>query len=118
MKIYRINALLLKYYYISINSIDRIFDIVYWPVIDIIIWGFASYFIKDVSSVNLLAMLMGCLILWTFVWRSCQDIAVYVLDDFWSKSLYHVFSSPVRLSEHVISIMLLAFLRACVTFVF
>ena len=27
MKFYRINALLLKYYYITINRVDRIFDI-------------------------------------------------------------------------------------------
>ena len=84
MKFYRINALLLKYYYITINRIDRIFDIFYWPVVDLFIWGFAAFYIQQLSDVNILSMLLGGIILWIFVWRSSQDIAVFVLEDFWS----------------------------------
>ncbi|HIH38601.1 ABC transporter permease [Candidatus Woesearchaeota archaeon] len=118
MKWYRIKALLLKYYFITLNSADRIFDIFYWPVIDVIIWGFTSYFIKQISSLNILSMALGGLILWLFVWRSAQDIAVYVLEDFWSKTLYHLFSSPVMISEHITSIVLFGFLRSMFTFFF
>ncbi|MFH1053328.1 MAG: ABC transporter permease [Candidatus Woesearchaeota archaeon] len=117
MKLYRINALLLKYYYITINSLDRIFDIFYWPLIDLVIWGFASAYIRDISSYNLLSMFLGGIILWLFVWRSSQDIAVYILEDFWSRNLYHVFSSPIKISEQVISVILLGFFRALITFV-
>lgn len=56
--------------------------------------------------------------LWMFVWRSSQDIAVFVLEDFWSRNLYHLFSSPVKLSEHLISIILIGFLRSLATFAF
>ena len=116
MKAYRIAALLHKYYYITINRIDRIFDIIYWPVIDLVIWGFTSSYIKELSDVNLLSILLGGIILWVFVWRASQDIAVFMLEDFWSRNLYHLFSSPVRLSEHTISIIILGFLRALATF--
>lgn len=118
MKFYRINALLLKYYYITINRIDRIFDIFYWPVIDLFIWGFAAFYIQQLSDVNILSMLLGGIILWIFVWRSSQDIAVFVLEDFWSRNLYHLFSSPVKLSEHLASIVLIGFLRSLATFAF
>lgn len=116
MKLYRIKALLLKYFYVSINSIDRIFDIIYWPIIDLVVWGFASYFIKDLSNVNILSMLIGGVILWVFVWRASQDIAVYVLEGFYSKNHYHLFSSPVKLSEDIVSIILLGFVRSLMTF--
>jgi ABC-2 type transport system permease protein len=116
MKLHRIFTLLHKYYYITINRVDRIFDILYWPIIDLIIWGFTSAYIKDISDVNLLSMLLGGIILWVFVWRASQDIAVFVLEDFWSRNLYHLFSSPVRLSEHIISIIILGFMRATATF--
>ncbi len=118
MKFYRINALLLKYYYITINRIDRIFDIFYWPVVDLFIWGFAAFYIQQLSDVNVLSMLLGGIILWIFVWRSSQDIAVFVLEDFWSRNLYHLFSTPVKLSEHMVSIVLIGFLRSLATFVF
>jgi len=118
MKFYRINALMLKYYYITINRLDRLFDIVYWPVLDLILWGFASAFIEDISKVNVLSMILGGIILWVFVWRSSQDMAVFVLEDFWSRNLYHLFSSPVRISEHMVSIFLIGFIRAFATFFF
>jgi len=116
MKLYRIGALLLKYYYISLNRVDRIFDIFYWPAIDLFVWGFASFYIKSISDINLLSVFLGAIILWLFVWRSSQDIAVFVLEDYWSKTLYHLFSSPVKISEHMVSIILFGFLRALAAF--
>lgn len=50
------------------------------------------------------------------MWRSGQDVAVYVLEDFWSKNLYHLFSSPVKPIEHFASILILGFTRAFITF--
>ena len=117
MKLHRINALLLKYYYITINRVDRLFDIIYWPILDLFIWGFTALFIQKLSDVNVLSMLLGAVILWVFVWRASQDIAVFVLEDFWSRNLYHLFSSPVKLSEHLVSIIIIGFLRALATFV-
>lgn len=117
MKLHRINALLLKYYYITINRIDRLFDIIYWPVLDLFIWGFTAIFIQKLSDINILSMLLGAVILWVFVWRASQDIAVFVLEDFWSRNLYHLFTSPVKISEHLVSIIIIGFLRALTTFV-
>ena len=117
MKLHRINALLLKNYYITINRIDRLFDIVYWPIIDLFIWGFTALYIQQLSDVNVMGMLLGGAILWVFVWRASQDIAVFILEDFWSRNLYHLFSSPVKLSEHLTSIIIVGFLRALATFV-
>ncbi|MBI2655618.1 ABC transporter permease [Candidatus Woesearchaeota archaeon] len=116
MKLHRINALLLKYYYITINRVDRLFDIIYWPILDLFIWGFTALFIQKLSDVNVLSMLLGAVILWVFVWRASKDIAVFVLEDFWSRNLYHLFSSPVKLSEHLVSIIIIGFLRALTTF--
>jgi ABC-2 type transport system permease protein len=118
MKLHRINALLLKYYYISINRFDRIFDLFYWPLLDIIIWGFMSVYVQKISDVNLLSMIMGGIILWVFVWRSSQDIAVFVLEDFWTKNLYNLYSSPLKISEMIASLMIWGFLRSMITFAF
>jgi ABC-2 type transport system permease protein len=116
MKLYRVNALLLKYFYISKNRIDRIFDILYWPLIDIFIWGFASYYIYSLSNINILSIIFSAVILWVFVWRGSQDIAVFILEDYWSKNLYHLFSSPVKISEHITSILIFGFLRGIASF--
>lgn len=118
MRFYRVNALLLKYFYITRNRLDRIFDLVYWPIIDLFAWGFATFFIKELSGVNVLSMILGGVILWVFVWRSSQDIAVYVLEDFWSRNLYNLFTSPVRASEVTLSVIIFGSIRSIFTFFF
>src|SRR3989338_9452830 len=118
MKWHRILALMLKYWYITIARADRLFDVFYWPMIDLVVWGFASKFITELSEVNLLSVLLGAVILWTFLWRASQDMSVYVLEDFWSRNLYHLFSSPIKVSEHIIAIILFGLGRSLVTFVF
>ncbi|MDP2750673.1 MAG: ABC transporter permease [Nanoarchaeota archaeon] len=119
MKLYRINALLLKYYYMSINRLDRIFDIVFWPVIDIFIWGFVSFYIYQLSSdVNILNMIMGGIMMWTLFWRAQQDFSVYILEDFWSRNLFNLFASPLKDSEFIISTVIFGFFRALLTFIF
>ncbi|MBU0979795.1 MAG: ABC transporter permease [Nanoarchaeota archaeon] len=116
MKLHRINAQLLKFWYITINRVDRIFDIVYWPLIDLFVWGFASFYIRQLSEVNLLSMFLGGMILWIFVWRAGQDIAVYILEDFWSKNLYHLYTTPIRLSEHMTAVIVMGLIRSMATF--
>ncbi|MBI2549428.1 ABC transporter permease [Candidatus Woesearchaeota archaeon] len=116
MKWYRIKALLLKYWYLTKNRLDRLFDVIYWPLIDVFIWGFAIYFIESISEVSVLSMIMGGIILWVFIWRACQDLVVYVLEDFWSRNVYNLFTSPITSMELVASLMIFSLLRAAATF--
>jgi ABC-2 type transport system permease protein len=114
----RINALLLKYWYITKNRWDRLFDLFYWPLIDLLVWGFATIYIRQLSQVNLLSSILGGIIIWMFVWRSSQDIAVFTLEDFWTRNLFNLFSSPITTSEFISSILIFSLLRSIVTFSF
>ena len=118
MKLHRVRALLLKYYYITINRIDRWSDIFYWPILDIFIWGFMTVYIQKHSDLNIMNLVLGGIILWLFIWRAAQDMAVFVLEDFWSRNLYNLFTSPVMLKEIVISIMILGAVRSVLAFCF
>ena len=118
MKLHRIQALLMKYWYISLNSLDRVFDIFYWPMIDLFLWGFASYYIESLADVNVLSMLIGGAVIWIFLWRSAQDVTVFVLEDFWSRNLYNLFTSPLRVTEMIIALVIFSTARAVVAFLF
>ena len=117
MKYHRIKALLLNYYYFTINSMDRVFDLIYWPVLEILIWGFMAYFIQGISSVNLMSMIFGGIILWLFLWRASQDIAIYLLESYWARSIYYFFVSPLTTSELISGLCILAVIRAGASFV-
>ncbi|MFH1275770.1 MAG: ABC transporter permease [Candidatus Woesearchaeota archaeon] len=116
MKLHRISAMLLNYYYGTIHSIDRLFDVFYWPILDIFIWGFMTYFIQGISEFNILSVILGGILLWVFLWRSSQDLVVYLLENFWSRNVYHLFASPLRTSELVVSLCIMGFIRSFIAF--
>ncbi|MBI2112200.1 ABC transporter permease [Candidatus Woesearchaeota archaeon] len=117
MKLHRITAMLWNYYYDTIHSADRLFDVFYWPILDIFIWGFMTYFIQGLSEVRLINVILGGILLWVFIWRASQDIAVYLLENFWTRNVYHLFASPLRTSELAISLFIVGAVRSFVAFI-
>ena len=55
-------------------------------------------------------------LLWVFLWRSAQDLVVYLLESFWSRSIYHLFVTPLKSSEFVTSLAILGVVRSFVAF--
>ena len=119
MKIYRINALLLKYYYITMAKLDRQFDIFFWPIIMLLIWGFTSKYVITLSGNNtILSIFLGGVILWTFFQRSVNDVSIYFLEDFWSRNIKNLFTTPIKESELVIATSIFAVIKSFLSFIF
>ena len=118
MRLHIINALMLKYWYITKNRIDRIFDLFYWPLMSLLVWGFTTFYLREFTGSVIINILIGGVVLWTFFHRAQQDITTYTLEDFWSRNLYNLFSTPLKWSELIVSIILFGFLRAIISFIF
>lgn len=117
MKWYRIKALLLKYWYISTNSLPRIFDIFYWPIISIVVFGFTTLYIEEAASFpNIFVFLLGGLIFWVLLERAQQDVAIFVLEDFWSRNIANTFSTPLKESELFSSLIITGLIRGIISF--
>jgi ABC-2 type transport system permease protein len=117
MKWHRIKALLLKYWYISTNSLPRIFDMFYWPIISIVVFGFTTLYIKDAAEFpNIMVFLLGGLILWVLLERAQQDVAIFVLEDFWSNNVANTFSTPIKESELFVSLIITGLIRGIISF--
>lgn len=118
MKWYIVKGLLLKYWYITKNRLDRFFDIFYWPLISLLIWGFTTYYIRGFAGAGILMFFIGGTVLWVFLQRSMQDITVYILEDFWGWNLYNMFASPLTWKELLFSVVSFGVIRAIITFLF
>lgn len=115
----RVSALLWKYVYIMRHDLDRVFDIVYWPIVGLFTWGFTTFYLRDVTGDSrFIAFLLGGFILWTMVERAQQDISVFLLQDFWNQNIYNTFSSPLSNLEIFTATALFALGRSVVTFGF
>ena len=71
-------GLVYKFTCLCYRSLDRIFDIVYWPVISLLLWGFTSMFIASTSSFSgVMEFFLGGAVLWMFVLAGadrCWDV--------------------------------------------
>ena len=52
MNLIRIYGLFLRHFYLITRSFPRILDLIYWPTIQITLWGFISNFFATYFSTN------------------------------------------------------------------
>lgn len=113
----RISALLLKHWYVTINTVDRMLEIAFWPVVNLVIWGFTSLFVQSVNTgSNIIGIFLGGVILWFLFDRAQKDIAVYIIEDFWDHAVYNMYVSPVTEGEMIFSLVILGILRSILSF--
>jgi len=112
-------GLVYKFTCLCYRSLDRIFDIVYWPVISLLLWGFTSMFIASTSSFSgVMEFFLGGAVLWSLFWRAQTDVGTFILEDFWSRNVYNLFASPVTSIELFVAIGLIGLIRCILSFLF
>ncbi len=113
MKFHRIKALVIRQLYLYPRNFPRLVDIFVWPVLELLVWGFLSVYLEklNLSSVNILSILLGALIFWELLSRSQQAVTLVFFEDVWEKNLLNIFVSPLRLSEYSLSMVALGLVR-------
>ncbi len=108
MKFNRIWALFLRHIYLYPKSFSRIMELIYWPFLDLVVWGFISLYLNQFGKdlPNFVAFLLGALILWDILFRSQQGISVSFLEDIWARNLLNLFVSPLSPGEYIFALML------------
>ncbi len=100
MKLHRIWGIFLRYFYNLIHTYDRLTDMLFWPFLDLLLWGLTSRYLVSTgaASNNLILALLGGIMLWIFPWRSQYEISVSLLQDLWNRNLVNLFASPILFS--------------------
>ncbi len=115
--IYRANAIVWRYLYLFRRSFDRLSDAIYWPIMDIVIWGLTTRWLisqgGDASPV--LLIMLTAIVFWQIVWRANYEISVNLLEEFWNQNLVNLFSSPLRLREWIAGVMLVGAVKTSAT---
>ena len=116
MKIKRILSLMLRHFYLIKASLPRIIDLIYWPTVQIILWGFVSKFFTMHSSYfnNTAGIILSAAILYDFLFRSSISYNMLFLEEIWSRNLINLFVSPLKVSEIVIALTCTALLRTLI----
>ncbi len=110
----RILAILLRHIYLLKHSVSRWIDLLYWPTIDLLLWGFVSLYIQQREGSGIVYHFLGALILWNILSRAQQGLAVGFLEDVWARNLLHLFASPLTLLDYVLGLLLYSILKAVI----
>lgn len=112
----RIYAVLIRHIYILRGSKARLIEIIYWPTIQMVLWGFISRFFASspASSLGTMAfgMLLGAVLLWDMLFRTQLGVTLSYLEEVWARNLGHLFVSPLRPWEWWTALMIFSILRA------
>lgn len=113
MKFHRIKALLIRNLYLYQRSFPRLMDIFYWPVMELLVWGFLSVYLEkmNLGTVNVVSMLLGAIILWDLLARSQQAVSVSFLEEVWEKNLLNIFVTPLKIGEFLASTVFIGLVR-------
>ncbi len=115
MKFHRIRALMLRYLLVITRSSIRVVDICYWPTIDIITFGMLGTWIQTTQTdvPNISFVLLACQVLWSIAYHANLEVSFNLLDEMWSQNIVNLFSTPLKLSEWLVAVMLLGIIKVC-----
>jgi len=112
----RVWAMMLRYLYILRSSWPRTLELLYWPTLQVLIWGFMSQFFAQNSAyvARALGVRWGAVMLWDLMFRSQLGLSISFLEEMWSRNLGHLFATPLRAYEWVVSLLAMSAIRVTI----
>ena len=116
MNFNKMYGLFLRHFYLIKSSPPRILDLIYWPTIQIFLWGFISKFFTLSSSYyeNTVGIILSAAILYDFLFRSSISYNMMFLEEIWSRNFTNLFIAPIKLSEIIAALTFTAIFRTLI----
>lgn len=111
---------MLRHLLLTFRVFQRIIDLLFWPFINIVIWGFNSVWNEQFQNQppKLTLALVASLIIWQILFRTNMEICFSLLDELRSHNFSALFSTPLQLNEWMIAVMGIGLLKSIFTFCF
>lgn len=113
-----IQALVLRYLYLYTRTPIRGVELLFWPLVHLLVWGYLTMFLKNNTGDDFpyeITFLIGAVILWDILFRAQQGVAIFFLEDVWSRNLLNIFAAPVTNLDYLCSTYVVGMMRAAIT---
>ena len=116
MNLSRIYALSLRHIFLIKSSFPRLLDLLYWPTIQIFLWGLISKFFTLNSTYynNTVGVILTAAILYDFLFRVSISYNMMFLEEIWSRNFTNLFISPIKISEIITALTFTAIIRTLI----
>ena len=102
-------AIVLRHIRLQRRDLNYVLASFYWPLLDIIIWGFLGSWIQQSQTTQFhnyeITALLGIL-LWQVVGRGSQIMLITLSEELWSQNIVNLFSLPLKTIDWIVSVIL------------
>lgn len=109
----RIGAVVLRHYYLLRASGPRLLELIYWPLVQMLVWGFMQSWLLQQrgGAAATVGTLIGSILLWDVLIRGQQGLSVSFLEEMWSRNVANLFISPLRPGEFLLALIAMSVIR-------
>jgi ABC-2 type transport system permease protein len=112
----RVGAMVLRYWYLLRSSWPRILELIYWPMVQMLMWGFLQLYVSENAGFFARAggTFIGAVLLWDILFRGQLGFSVSFLEEMWARNMGNLMMSPLRPGEFVTALMIMSLVRLAI----
>jgi ABC-2 type transport system permease protein len=115
----RIGAMLKRYVFLLRSSGIRLVELIYWPFLQMLTWGFLQTYLAQTKSgvAQTAGVLIGSVLLWDILFRSKIGFSTTFIEEMWARNLGNLLISPLRPFELVVALIIWSVIRLSVSMI-
>ena len=113
----RVAAMVTRYLYLLRSSWPRVLDLIYWPTVQMLTWGFIQTYVSHGGAATAgrpaiaAGSLIGAMLLWDILFRGQLGFSASFLEEMWSRNIGNLMMSPLRPAELVAALTVMSVVR-------
>jgi len=109
----RVGAMVRRYWYLLRSSWPRILDLIYWPTVQMLMWGFLQLYLAQNAGFFARAggVFIGSVLLWDILFRGQLGFSISFLEEMYAHNLPNIMMSPLRPVEFIAALMIMSIVR-------
>ena len=113
MSWHRIKVVIRRQAYVLWRAPHRWFDIAFWPLMDVILWGSLGTYVarQDATSQAGTVYLIAGIIMFHILFQSQIAVATGFMEETWTRNILNVMTTPLREVEYVIGLAVMGLMK-------
>ena len=109
----RVRTVIRRHGYVLFRSPHRWFDIAFWPVFDVLLFGSLGAFVaqQDDTSQAATPYLLAGIMLFHVLFQSQIAVATGFMEETWTRNILNVMTTPLREVEYVVGLALMGLMK-------
>ncbi len=110
----RVSAMVLRHWYLLSSSWPRLLDLMYWPAVQMLMWGFLQLYVSQNAGspfMRAASTFIGAVMLWDVLFRGQLGFSISFLEEMYARNMGNLMMSPLRPIEFVLALMVQSIVR-------